>query len=55
MPHVYGQAWRSIDSLQEQQWGVWQSREGAWQDEEHAHTQVRFELFIHIGQKFLDS
>ena len=45
--HVYGKAWRSVDSLQEQQWSVWQSREGTWQDEEHAHTQVRFVLFIH--------
>jgi len=34
------QAWRFFDPLQEQQWGVWQSGERAWQNEEHAHIQV---------------
>ena len=34
------QAWGAFDPLQEQQWSVWQPGEGAWQDEEHAHTQV---------------
>ena len=42
--HSNGQAWRFFDPLQEQQWGVWQSGERAWQNEEHAHVQVNLKL-----------